>query len=252
VVLVDLVTGRAVARVVVDGRPAALRADAWRKRLALRIERVLLSLDLEEIGEQPRVRALVGALSAHPSTHDGNVRIVPGPPAGIECLDDDGAPRWSLVVGGSSAVYAAGFLVGGEVLLTATHTSGDRVLIARDGGVIFERPRAGGTVTAGALARVSDRAAVVVAPGALPGAPVEFGTTMEVANVRGGGCVAFERSPQPAGAGRMLAVDPAGAVVVEVTEGGAGARWAAASEGLLAVPRTNGARIDLYDYGAPA
>jgi hypothetical protein len=253
VVVVDLVTGRSLARIPVDGRPAVLRPDLWNKRLALRLERVLLALDLEDLRDAPRVRALIGGLTAAPSVADGNLRPIAGPPAGLECVDDDGAPRWAVVVGGASAVFATGFFVGGELLLTATFAGGDRVLIAREGAVIFERPRAGAVVTAGALARVGERVAVVVAPGAPPSAPIEFGSAIDVASMRGGGAVAFER---PTGSTsqqqRLVAVDAAGARVLEVTEGGAGARWAAVSDGLIAVPRTNAARIDLFDTGAPS
>lgn len=252
VVVVELTTGRVVARIPVDGKPAAIRVDAWQNRLSLRLDRVLLALDLDALSDTPQVRALVGGLAVAPTVLDGNLRATAGPPALLECLDDDGTSRWSVSVGGATSVFGSGFLVGGELLLSATFASGDRVMLAREGNVIFERPRAGAAVTAGALARVGDRVAVVVAPGAAPSAPIEFGTTIDVVPVRGGGAVAFERPGQGGGAQRMMAVDAAGAWVIEVTEGGAGARWAAASDGLFAVPRTNAARVDLYDTGAPS
>ncbi|MEI8258908.1 MAG: hypothetical protein WCJ30_24835, partial [Deltaproteobacteria bacterium] len=157
-----------------------------------------------------------------------------------------------VILSGASAAYCAGLLVGGEAVLTVNQQGGDRVLIAREGNVLFERPRAGAVVTSGALVRLGDRVATIVAPGAAPGEPIEFGSTIDVAPIRGGGSVAYERPSSPGPGHRMVAVDAAGASVLEVTEGGGGARWAAASDGLVAVPRTNVARIDLYDTGAPA
>ncbi len=252
IAIIELTSGRSVARIAVDGKPYALRPDAWVKRLAVRMDRVLLSLDLAHPSDRPRVRALVGGLFGSPTAADGNLRAAAGPPAGIECLDDDGAQRWHLIASGANAVYGAGFLVGGEAVLTTSQPGGDRVIVARDGVPLFERPRAGAVVTSGALVRLGDRVAMIVAPGAAASAPIEFSSTIDVAAVRGGGSVAYERPTSPGPGHRMIVVDAAGARVLEVTEGGGGARWAASSDGLVAVPRTNAPRIDLYDTGAPA
>lgn len=251
-VAVDLATGQTVTRIPLDGHPSSIRVDPWHRRLVVRIDRVLISLDLEEQQSVPCVRTVLGGLCASPTAMDTNLRITAGPPAGVECMDDNGMPRWSMRIGGATAVSPVGLFVGGETLLTSTVPAGDRVLIAREGTVIFERPRAGAVSAAGTMARIGDRVAVIVAPGAPPSEPIEFASTMEVATIRGGGAVAFERANGTGNKQRMVVVDPAGARVIEVTESGLGARWAAASDGLIAVPRTHAARIDLYDTGAPA
>lgn len=256
IVCVDLVSGAVKSRVPLDGKPGALRVDAFERRLAIRIDRVLCSLELDDATALPRLRAFVGNLSSAPHTADANVRSVAGPPAVIECIDDNGVPRWNCPVPGATSAQAMGFFVGGEALIssgTNQQNNVGKVLVIRDGETIFERARAGQPLVSGALARVGERAAIVVAPGAPPSGIIEFSTNIELTTVRGGGAVAFER-PSPGGthAQRMIAVDPAGAKVVEVSDGGGGARWAAASDGLIAVPRTNSARVDLYDIGAPA
>ena len=46
--------------------------------------------------------------------------------------NDDGTSRWSVSVGGATSVFGSGFLVGGELLLSATFASGDRVMLARE------------------------------------------------------------------------------------------------------------------------
>jgi hypothetical protein len=256
VVCVDLVSGAVKSRVPLDGKPTALRVDAFERRLTVRMDRVLCAVDLDDAAALPRLRAFVGNLSATPNTHDANVRSVSGPPAIIECIDDNGLPRWNCAVPGATNAQTVGFFIGGEALVasnTGTQHGVGKVLVIRDGESIFERPRGGQPLVCGALARVGDRSAIVVAPGAPPSDLLEFGTGIELTTVRGGGAVAFER-PSPGGTHpqRMCAVDPAGARVVEVSDGGGGARWAAASDGLIAVPRTNSARVDLYDIGAPA
>lgn len=253
VTAVELATGKILGRIVIDGKPSAIRVDLWQKRLACRLERVLLTVDLGSLSERPPdVRAFVGGLFATPSAADANLGPTVGPPAGVECIDDSGSQLWRVIVPDATAVYAGGLLVGGEAVLTTNQPGGDRVLIARDGNVLFERPRAGAIMTSGALVRLGDRVAMIVAPGAAPGEPIEFGNTIDVMSIRGGGSVVYERPSSPGPGLRMIAVDAAGASVLEVTEGGGGARWAAASDGLVAVPRTNAARIDLYDTGAPA
>ncbi len=256
VVCVDLVSGAVKSRIPVDGKPGALRVDAFEKRLAIRIDRVLCTVELDDAAALPRLRAFVGNLSVSPHATDSNIRAVSGPPAVIECIDDDGVPRWNCPVPGASSAQAMGFFIGGEALITsstAAQNNVGKVLVIRDGETIFERPRAGQPLVCGALARVGERAAIVIAPGVAPSGLIEFSTNIELTAVRGGGAVAFER-PSPGGTHRqrMIAVDPAGAMVVEVVDGGGGARWAAASDGLIAVPRTNSARVDLYDIGAPA
>ncbi|MBL8677977.1 MAG: hypothetical protein JNK05_02335 [Myxococcales bacterium] len=250
---VDLVTGAVKSRIPVDGRPTAIRVDGFERRLAIRLDRVLCSLDVDDASALPRLRAFVGGLASSPNTADSNLRLGSGPPAKVECLDDDGVPRWSATLPSSTSAMGAGFFVGGEALVYASHAGGERVYILRDGEPIFERARAGQPVVSGALARIGDRAAIVVAPGAPPSEVIDFSTSIEIAGVRGGGAVAFER-PSAGGTHpqRMVAVDAAGARVIEISDGGSGARWAAVSDGLVAVPRTNAARVDLYDTGAPA
>jgi hypothetical protein len=250
---VDLVTGAVKSRIPMDGKPTAIRVDPFERRLTVRLERVLCSLDVDDAAALPRLRAFIGGLSSSPHAADANLRVVAGPPARLDCLDDDGAARWSASLATASSLVGAGFFIGGEALVYASQSNGERVLILRDGEPIFERPRAGQPTVSGALARIGDRAAVVVAPGAPPSEVIEFSTSIELASIRGGGAVAFER-PSAGGthAQRMVAVDVAGARIIEIAEGGAGARWTAASDGLVAVPRTNAARVDLYDTGAPA
>lgn len=250
---VDLVTGAVRSRIPLDGKPTAIRVDSWEKRLAVRIDRVLCSLDVDDATALPRLRAFVGGLASTPNTADSNLRFQSGPPASIDCLDDDGAVRWSCALPATQTAVGAGFFIGGETLVYGTQAGGERVFVLRDGELIFERSRAGQPAVSGALARVGDRAAIVIAPGAPPSAVIDFSTSIEIAPIRGGGAVAFER-PSAGGTHpqRMVAVDAAGARIIEISEGGAGARWAAASDGLVAVPRTNAARVDLYDTGAPA
>jgi hypothetical protein len=250
---VDLVTGAVKARVPLDGKPASVRVDPFEKRLSVRIDRVLCSLELDDAAALPRLRAFVGGLAAAPHAQDSNLRLVSGPPASVECLDDDGVQLWNCVLPSATTASGAGFFIGGEALVHATSSTGERVYVLREGQPIFDRPRAGTPLVSGALARIGDRTALIVAPGAPPSEVIEFTTTIDIAAIRGGGAVAFER-PSAGGthAQRMVAVDAAGARVIEVTDGGAGARWAASSDGLLAVPRTNAARVDLYDTGAPA
>jgi hypothetical protein len=213
----------------------------------------LCSLDVDDAAALPRLRAFVGGLASTPNTADSNLRFQSGPPASIECLDDDGTVRWSCSLPATQSAVGAGFFIGGEALVYGAQTGGERVFVLRDGELIFERSRAGQPAVSGALARVGDRAAIVIAPGAPPSEVIDFSTSIELAPIRGGGAVAFER-PSAGGTHpqRMVAVDAAGARIIEISEGGAGARWAAASDGLVAVPRTNAARVDLYDTGAPA
>lgn len=253
VACVDLVTGAVRSRIPLDGKPTSIRVDSFEKRLVVRVDRVLCSLDVDDAAALPRLRAFIGGLVSSPHAADSNLRLLSGPPASIECLDDDGAVRWTCALPSTSSAVGAGFFVGGEVLVYASHSAGERVYILRDGESIFERARAGQPVVSGALARIGDRAAIVVAPGAPPSEVIEFSASIEVAGVRGGGAVAFER-PSAGGTHpqRMVAVDAAGARIIEISEGGAGARWAAVSDGLVAVPRTNAPRVDLYDTGAPA
>ncbi|MFO0558381.1 MAG: hypothetical protein U0269_10225 [Polyangiales bacterium] len=250
---VDLVTGAVRSRIPLDGKPTAIRVDSWEKRLAVRVDRVLCSLDVDDAAALPRLRAFVGGLASTPNTADSNLRFQSGPPASIECLDDDGAVRWSCALPATQTAVGAGFFIGGETLVYGAQAGGERVFVLRDGELIFERSRAGQPAVSGALARVGDRAAIVIAPGAPPSEVIDFSTSIEIAPIRGGGAVAFER-PSAGGTHpqRMVAVDAAGARIIEISEGGAGARWAAASDGLVAVPRTNAARVDLYDTGAPA
>lgn len=250
---VDLVTGAVRSRVPLDGKPTAIRVDSSAKRLTVRVDRVLFALDVDDAAALPKLRAFVGRLAAMPNTMDSNLRIQSGPPALIECLDDDGFVRWNCALPATQTAVGAGFFTGGEVLVYGTQTSGERVFILREGEIIFERVRAGQPAVSGPLARVGDRAAVVIAPGAPPSELIEFSTSIEIAAIRGGGAVVFER-PSAGGTHpqRMVAVDAAGARIIERSEGGAGARWAAVSDGLVAVPRTNSARVDLYDTGAPA
>jgi hypothetical protein len=253
VACVDLVTGAVKSRIPVDGRPTAIRVDSVARRLTIRLDRVLCSLDVDDASALPRLRAFVGGLVASPNTADSNLRLGSGPPAKVECVDDDGVPVWSASLPASSSAMGAGFFVGGEALVFASTAGGERVFVLRDGVPIFERPRAGQPTVSGALARVGDRAAIVVAPGAPPSEVIDFTTSIEIAGIRGGGAVAFER-PSAGGTHpqRMVAVDAAGARIIEIGDGGSGARWAAVSDGLVAVPRTNAARVDLYDTGAPA
>lgn len=250
---VDLVTGAVRSRIPLDGKPTAIRVDSWEKRLAVRVDRVLCSLDVDDAAALPRLRAFVGGLASSPNTADSNLRFTSGPPASIECLDDDGSVRWSCALPATQSAVGAGFFIGGEALVFGSQSGGERVFVLRDGELIFERSRAGQPAVSGALARVGDRAAIVIAPGAPPSEVIDFSTSIEIAPIRGGGAVAFER-PSAGGTHpqRMVAVDAAGARIIEISEGGAGARWAAASDGLVAVPRTNAARVDLYDTGAPA
>jgi hypothetical protein len=250
---VDLVTGAVRSRIPLDGKPTAIRVDSFEMRLAIRVDRVLCSLDVDDAAALPRLRAFVGGLASSPNTADSNLRLSAGPPASIECVDDDGTVRWSCALPATSSAVGAGFFTGGEALVYATHSGGERVYILRDGETIFERARAGQPSVSGSLARVGDRAAIVVAPGAPPSEVIDFTTSIELAGIRGGGAVAFER-PSAGGTHpqRMIAVDAAGARIIEIAEGGSGARWAAASDGLIAVPRTNAPRVDLYDTGAPA
>ncbi len=253
VVCVDLATGAVRSRVPVEGRPTTLRVNPFEQRLTVRVDRALCSLELADSAALPRLRAFLGGLLASPSAPDANLRITPGTPALIECLDDDGAPQWSCALPTATHAVGAGFFVGGEALVQASSPAGERVFVLRDGEPIFERPRAGAPAVLGALARVGDRSALIVVPGAPPSEVVPFSTAIEVGSIRGGGAVAYER-PSPGGTHpqRMLAVDAAGARVIEVLDGGAGARWAAASDGLIAIPHTSAARVDLYDTGAPA
>jgi hypothetical protein len=253
IVCVELSTGATRVRVPMDGRPSALRVSSFEQRLTVRIDRALCSLELADSAALPRLRAFVGGLLATPSAHDANLRITTGSPATIECLDDDGTPQWTYTLPAATHAAGAGFFVGGEALVYAGSSAGERVFVLRDGQAVFERPRAGQPAVLGALARVGDRSALIVAPCAPPSEVVSFSTAIDLSAIRGGGAVAYER-PSPGGTHpqRMLAVDAAGAPIIEVLDGGAGARWAATSDGLVAVPHTNAARVDLYDTGAPA
>ncbi|MDP3276950.1 MAG: hypothetical protein Q8Q09_17260 [Deltaproteobacteria bacterium] len=253
IVCVDLVSGAIRSRIPLDGRPTALRADPSALRLAVRLERVLCSMDLDDASALPKIRAFIGGLASAPNTHDAHLRMIPGMPARLECLNDDGESQWSFAPHGATVVQGSGFFVGGETLAQAATHQGERVYVLRDGECIFERAQAGQPLVAGALARISERVAIVVSPGMQPSEPITFSTNIDLVNVRGGGALVFER-PSPGGTHpqRLLAVDAAGALIVEIAEGGAGGRWAAASDGLLAIPRSNAARIDLYDTGAPA
>jgi len=250
--IVDLVTGQTLTRWPLDGRPTAVRYDAARSRVALRVDRLLCSLGMEDESERPRLRAWVGGLAVMPSVTDSNLRAASGGTGGLECVDDDGSPRWTVLIGGATSVHGVAFLTGGELVMTATGGGADRVLITRETEQIFERPRAGAAGGAGCIARVGDRVAVVVAPGAEPSGLIEFGAAIDCANLRGGGAAVYERPGNPGPGKRMMIVDPAGAPAMDVSEGAAGARWAVFSDGLLAVPRANAARVDLYDTGAPA